>query len=648
MNRPRPFAVFVFFVSFVSFVSTQQPQQKPPVFRVGAHLVTVDAYPTQGGKIIKGLTPDDFEVYEDGKPQKVENIDFVDYDAPLPDEDRPVLLSAGDGLQLAADSKYRVIVFVLDRQAFDKATWTDARAAILQYLRTIVEPRDLVGFVTTDDPWETVQLGRRLSSIEEEISNPEWLRTPYREDALVMAGCGMEGMLRRVRAETTYNLLEGLVRVLGQVREDHSSIVYFSSGLSRAPVDNREEGRSMSLPRTGLVNGRITRMGPDMHEQYCNRERARLKSINFEQRFGELTRAARGANVSFYPVSIWNPNPAVPPELLARGFRAPARPPAQLVDSMIDLAKDTSGFLVPPMGDVSAGLAKIAGDVGTHYVLGYYTTNTKWDGKLRSIRVRLKRTGVEIRARREYRAPTLEDIAGLSAPRKPGEKIVAAPVATALATLSAVRPSAQFFAYGALAGKTLYVTIDTPAIAVQAGRWKDGAAIDVIAEAADGATLGLARGRMAANGRASLQVPLDGSATPKNMFIRVRAEGESITQRVQVGLDKSVLVGDPLAFRSSGRGLAIPVASFVFARDERLRLEWPVLGPVDGFAARLLDRYGLPLNFKIAVEDQPVLNARRLIANLSLTSLGRGDYVIELTASAGQQSEPHYVAFRIN
>jgi hypothetical protein len=109
-----------------------------------------------------------------------------------------------------------------------------------------------------------------------------------------------------------------------------------------------------------------------------------------------------------------------------------------------------------------------------------------------------------------------------------------------------------------------------------------------------------------------------------------------------------VLVGDPLAFRSSGRGLAIPVASFVFARDERLRLEWPVLGSVDRYQARLLDRYGLPLEFKIAVDEQPVLDGRRLIATVALAPLGRGDYVIELTATAGGDTERHFLAFRVN
>jgi VWFA-related protein len=632
--------------------SGQQPTQSPkgPVFRVGTHLVTVDAYPTQsGGQIVRDLKPDDFEIYEDGRPQKVETAELIDYGEKLPDEDRSVHMSAREGLELAADSRYRVMVFVLDRQAFDRDTWLGTRGPLVQYLRNTVDPRDLVGFVTTDDPWETMVLGRRLSSIEEEISSPDWLRTPYREDALVMAGCGMEGMEPRVRADTTFSLLEGLVRVLGQVREDHSSIVYISNGISRVPPDRRnDDSHPMSLPKTGLVNGRIQRAGPDMHEMFCRRERQRLKDIDFEHRFAELTRSARASNISFYPIEIWNPHPALPPELVAQGFRWPERPPAQLVESMLTLAKDTDGFAVPPLGDISAGLKRIAADVGTHYLLGYYTNNTRWDGKVRSIRVRLKRTGTEIRARSEYRAPTLDDIAGLAAPAKAGGHIVAAPVATALSALSAVRPSAQFIAYGALSARTLYVTIETPQIAVDAGRWKDGAALDVIAETAAGEAIGTAHGRLASNGRASLQVPLDGTTQPSNMFIRAHSDGESITQRVQVGLDSSALVGDPLGFRSSARGLAIPAASFVFAHDEKLRLEWPVLGAVDRYEARLLDRYGLPLKFRIAIEDQPVLGARRLVATVAFSSLAHGDYVVELVAAAGETKEAHYLAVRVN
>src|SRR5262245_2771469 len=106
MRRSRSLAVFGSLASFVCAVSVLSGQQQPrtPVFRAGAHLVTVDAYPTSAGQVIKDLTPDDFEVFEDGKPQKVENLEFFDYDTPLPDDDRNVLLSARDGLELAGKS----------------------------------------------------------------------------------------------------------------------------------------------------------------------------------------------------------------------------------------------------------------------------------------------------------------------------------------------------------------------------------------------------------------------------------------------------------------------------------------------------------------------------------------------------------------
>ena len=66
--------------------------------------------------------------------------------------------------------------------------------------------------------------------------------------------------------------------------------------------------------------------------------------------------------------------------------------------------------------DMNGGFRRIADDLAAYYVLGYYTTNTKFDGGLRNIKVRYKSNGGAIRARRQYRAPTQEEIAALSAP----------------------------------------------------------------------------------------------------------------------------------------------------------------------------------------------------------------------------------------
>ena len=660
---------------------TQQPPpppastQKPPVFRGGTNLVTVDAYPTHGGRVIEGLTKDDFEIFEDGKPQAVQTLDFIPADAPLSDEERPSYLSSREGLALASDPRYRVTVIVLDRAAFAAEAWGAIRDALIDFLHTSVDPRDLIDIITTDQAWQNLSLGRRLSVLEAELDNPEWLRPAATEDTLALANCGVDMVGPRIRAEATYNLLEGIVRLLGQAREDRSSVVFVSNGLTQQGPDksNSRDMKPLKMPpRVGLVNGKIQRVpsASDMHDAFCKREVQRLRDTDFARRFAELTTLARASNVAFHPIALpamvfgLDPQHAMMAGRSMMPAGAPRRGDAPFgrgssmsmrmrgfgSDSLGTLAAQTGGLAVIPARDAGEGLRRVVADAGPHYLLGYATSNAKRDGKIRTIKVRLKKDGTEIRARKWYRAPTNEDVKDVKAAPPPGpvERIVPGPIAAALAPLLKARPSAQFFAYGALAGKTVNVTLEVPAPAVEAGRWSDGAALDFIVETADGEMLGMAQGRLARNGRASAQVPIDGAKTPSVLLVRLRADGETITERSAVGLNPSTLAGDPLAYRSSSRGLAVPVASFLFESDEKLRLDWPLLAPIDRFEARLLDRYGEQLKMDVGVESQEMGGGRRrLEANITLAPLGRGDYVLELTVGAGTITERKLLAFRV-
>ena len=49
-------------------------------------------------------------------------------------------------------------------------------------------------------------------------------------------------------------------------------------------------------------------------------------------------------------------------------------------------------------------------DTGAYYLIGYYSTNTKLDGRYRRLTVRVKRNGVDVRARPGYLAPTKEEM----------------------------------------------------------------------------------------------------------------------------------------------------------------------------------------------------------------------------------------------
>jgi VWFA-related protein len=632
--------------------SEPKPAQDPqrPVFRGGTQYVRVDAYPTRDGRIIEGLTAGDFELFEDGKAQAVAAADFVAFD-PLPDDDRGTIVSAREGLELAADSRYRVIVFVIDREAFDREQWPEMRDALIGFLEREVTPRDLLGILTTDRQWSDLVIGRRLSEIQREIDAPEWIQPVISEQTAALNGCGLESMRGRVHADETYALLEGVVRLLGQVREDRTSIVYVSHGLNRQGPNRRAaEQRPLALPPPiGLVNGRIQRVprATDMHDQFCKSELRRLAETDFGRRFDDLITLARASNVAFYPVAVPLLVPMVP--LVARDSiiarTAPKR--AVRVDSGFGvLAADTDGLMIPGEADVSRGLRRIVEDTTAHYLLGYYSTNPKADGRIRTIKVRLKKNGSVVRARPYYRAPTKEDIKTLAA--APARVTIVAPpyVVAALDALSRSRPSSQFHAYAAVAGPTLTVVVEVPAAAVEAGRWSDGAALEVIAEADGGDTSAMGRGRLAPNGRAVLRLPISGPA-PSRVLVRLRAEGESLVERTSLSGDASRLIGDPLGYRSGPRGLAIPVALFEFTREEKLRLDWPLLGKVDSAEVRLLDRRGQPLRHRVSSALQDTADGPRVAAELAFSPLGRGDYVVELAVTSAAVTERKVVALRV-
>jgi VWFA-related protein len=364
-------------------VLTAQSKQKPPVFRGGTSLVTVDAYPTKQGKVVEGLTAEDFEIFEDGKRQTSRASSSCRSTEGSPTTIGRSTSPSREGLELASDPRYRVTVFIVDRAAFYRENWKEMRDALLDFIHTSVEPRDLIDVITTDDSWQSLALGRHLSELERDLDNPEWLQADQSESTQVLEGCGLQGMQARIRADATYALLEGVVRLLGQAREDHSSIVYISDAISRAPMDTSNRNtKTMSLPRPiGLVNGKIqhTASATDMHTMHCKSEAQRLRDTNFGQRFDELTRLARASNVAFYPIAVESLVPFT--TVAQRGMGVPTDPTPQarggpltsplvsrsqgrIHGSLTALAAATGGLAAIPASDAREGLERIAGDVG--------------------------------------------------------------------------------------------------------------------------------------------------------------------------------------------------------------------------------------------------------------------------------------------
>jgi VWFA-related protein len=633
-----------------------RPDPQRPIFRADAHMVRVDAYPSRDGKIIEGLTAADFEILEDGKPQAIDNFQFIDFSVPMPETARRDPNSQRDGFNLAADPRYRVFVIYLDTYHVNVSGSYATRRPLVDFLNRMLGARDLFGVLTPQQiPMRDLLLGQQTLSIEEQLAR-RWTwgaqgSGERDEEELQLEACfpppptapigSVSELVGRRRFDKVFSDLDETIAILDGIREERKNIILFSRGWPlpgrRAPtapigggipkIDITNAGK-LTLGKTGLAG--------DVNTNWCNDEASRLLDIDFQQRHRDMIQHARRANVTFYPV---NPSGL---EVSGGGGR---------VDRLMELADNTDGVAITNTNDLRVGLQRVADDLRAYYLLGYYTSNTKWDGSLRRITVRLKPSGDSVRARREYRAPTEAEMATL---RNPPPSAVAAgpsPVDEALAAIKRMRPGAAVHTYARAAGSEIAVVAEIAAAGAEAGRWKSGGEIQVIVTAKSGDIVGTGRTRFEPGTRGALvRIATGPDQGPWTVVVRMRGEGEE-PEEDQMAVERGThaVLGDPLLFRGAPAPASPlrPVAGPHFRRTERVAIEWPLLTAIDRREARLLGRDGKPVPLEIALTERTSAGAPVLAADLNLAPLTAGDYVIEVTAGAGDKSERRMVAIRV-
>ena len=624
-------------------------------FRSGAHYVRVDAYPTRDGKPVPGLTAADFELLEDGKPQTIETFEYIDHPAFTPLGERRDPNSQRAGIELARDPKYRVFVLYLNAFHVDFGGSHRARVPITELLNRMMGPQDLFGVLTPAQTPKDLLLGQLTQTIQEQLENhPMWgiagRLEPQPGEAELEFTFPADGrrLVELRRLDKVYSDLEELVVQLGNLRDERKNIIFFSDVLASPPsrfrdmaVDPDPRARG-NPPGIGVDSGGKLTMGSrnegDPDRLRMNAERARLLAIDFDVRFRELLQAARQANVSFYTVR-------------PGGLDMNSSSRIEGVSNLRVLAQQTDGISVLETNDLRTGLGRIADDLSSHYVLGFYTNNTRWDGRVRKLTVRLRATGQAVRARREYRAPTEAEMAAIRDSRDAApDAAVPSATDTALSALSRLRPAARVQAYGAANETDVAVIAEIAATEIEEGRWKQGAHVDVTITSKTGETR-TAGARIDPGSRAALvHVPVGQDAGPWQAIVKVRGEA-SMPESDSVTIERSSakLLGRPIAYRAASAAAAAlrPLAAFHFRRTERVRIDWPVLQTLDEHSARLLDRNGKPLAVPVALATRDADGRRVLSGSLSLAPLSSGDYVIEVTAKAGDITEQQLIAIRV-
>ena len=368
-----------------------QPQSPPPqgpTFRVEVSYVEIDAVVTDAeGKFVRGLTKDDFEILEDGKPQSVTAFSLVDL---------PVRRAAAATVRATpvepdvrsneGDFNGRVIVLVLDDLLVDARRTQAVRASAKQFINRFVSENDLVAVLNTSGSSAGSQnftsnrelliaavnkfAGSRLTSVA---------RT--RMEDLQNGGTGVDrdALQRSTRSRTAMGRLKGAADYLAGVRGRRKALVWFTEGVDFNLDDPME-------PNAPAVRDALS----------------------------ELIGTAQRAGVSFYGVDprgigagleenidINLPEKDFTTDL---GMQSVMNEVRWTQGSMRTISNETGGFVIIG-GDINEQFGKVIDENSSYYLLGYYPSSDRKDGKFRSLDLRVKRPGLSVRYRKGYTAP---------------------------------------------------------------------------------------------------------------------------------------------------------------------------------------------------------------------------------------------------
>ncbi|HSK08528.1 MAG TPA: VWA domain-containing protein [Vicinamibacterales bacterium] len=681
----------------------QAPREQRPTFRAEANYVRLDVYPLAGGEPVQDLRQEEFEVFEDGVPQEIATFEHVLIRPGGPPETRIEPSTAAEARQMAADPRARLFVVFLDTYHVSGTSGLQIRGPLLRMLDRAIGQDDLVAVMTPEMSGAAVTFGRRTAAIEAILDRywdygKRWRRAGLDPDENMYDACYpptkgdreiqvapkvispmAQEMIDRRREKMTLDALEDLVVHLEGLREERKAVFVVSDGwrLFRPNSDlagmvgDRVPGRpTIDVGPDGRMrSGDYGRASIGVDKYRCDQDRIRLAQEDHELQFRRLMDLANRANAAFYPVDprglpVFDaPMEAPDTERVGDQARLESRQ-----GSLRNLASATDGLAILNSNDIDAGLRRVVHDLSSYYLVGYYSTNSKPDGRFRGVSVRVKRPGVTVRTRRGYLAPTPEEVAARSAAAGAG-KAAASPLSSPLAVLARARDDAFVHAAagyewtagsgGAPVARLWVVGELDPAAWRRDDQWKQGAAITVTASGADGDTVGERELALSAQARSTLlRLPATAPLAPGQYSVKVTAKpvggvlGTSEVIAVVVPAPPRAgtpAIGQPQLLRRgpfSGAGWQ-PAGDLRFRRQERVKLEITVVGAFTTTSARLLDRNGNALTVPVTPAGRQEGGVQVVGGEVALAPLAAGDYVFEATIDHAQGSEKIYAAFRI-
>jgi len=461
MNR-RSLLSLVLTLAICSSVTAQEPKATPratpssppvqepavqgedDVVRITANLVQVDAVVTdKKGAQITDLSEQDFEVLEDGRPQKISNLSYV---TSAPVSTRSAIEAAPKAknevdqptpappVQLRPEQVRRTIALVVDDLGLSFESTVHVRQALKKFVDEQLQPGDLAAIIRTSAGTGALQqftadkrqlyaviervrwypFGRGKVSTFDPIDLDPLARLSARAAASVPSpipafgstgGNDLEQFRQDVFSVGTLGALRFVVQGMRKL-PGRKSVVMVSDGISifnrvRSETSGGENGSSADARRNRdpQVNGvlellrRITDFANRASVVIYTMDARGLQTLGFtaaddtnDQSVQQIEGRLTDRHTEFFNSQ----------------------------DGLNYLAQQTGGFFIHDNNDLAVGIGKVLDDQRGYYLLAYRPDDSTFDASghrtFHHLTIKVKRPGLKVRARTGFFGITDEEI----------------------------------------------------------------------------------------------------------------------------------------------------------------------------------------------------------------------------------------------
>ena len=439
-----------------SFAQRPAPSPTPArdqddVVVINTNLIQIDATVTdRDGRVVQDLRPEDFEIYQNGKPQPITNFSFITLQPDAGNRPAP----AGEEIAGAPPAppgriRYqqvrRTIALVVDDLGLSFASTNWTKQALRKFVDGQLQPGDLVAIIRTSSGVGTLQqftTDRRL--LHAAIDRLRW-----------KARVGNGGMFAPIEPSLSEAMSNRVIMKGyggggggGEEADMAEKELQMVAGIKEEREFNRDSQESQesifAAGTLGAVNFVMRGMG-----QLPGRKAVILFSDGFKlfSRKGQnmrvqsaLEKLTDTANRSGVIVYTMDPRGLDAPMLSAQdstyGFTS------EQVDALVeersrdffdtqqglrDIAARTGGFSIINQNNLTRGIERILDDQKGYYLIGYKPDGDVFDIEKRrfnNLKVRVKRPGLRVRYRSGFFGMT--DDEARPRPRNAVQQLIAA------------------------------------------------------------------------------------------------------------------------------------------------------------------------------------------------------------------------------